>query len=394
MIALRDASTAQSDSKRLLPAREDLTSDPPPDLVHCWRQFVEGHSRSPVDLHPGVVEAMGRGHGQASVHIWTRRGGCDLDGLAVLMEKRLRPPSFRRLSWAPALRGLRLVGGQVLGVDDEPSLQGFLGRLETLMHSSSPQFDCVLFEDLETDSPLWRVLNRQRQSRLSRVYPLGETQTHWKLRFPDSPTEYWQQFSSKTRYNFRRAKRLLDHSWQVVQDEEDVEGFLCQAAEVSARSWQAKRIGIRIRNSEQESHLYRTLARLGALRSYLLHREGEPIAFAIGTQWNQRFVLEEIGYDTKYAKQSPGTVLMQCMLEDMLEQDTPKWMDFGFGDGDYKRLFGNCSTESGSLLLVSRRLWPTLATGVDRWCGSVKEKTRACLNAGGIGKRLRQLYRR
>jgi len=287
-----------------------------------------------------------------------------------------------------------LVGGRVLGVDDEPSLRGFHRRLETIVNSSTPRFDCVLFEYVETDSPLWRVLTRERRSRFSRIRPLGETQVHWKLQFPESPMEYWQQFSAKTRNTFRRKKRQLDHDVQVVRDVEDVEDFLCHAAEVSAQSWQAKRIGVRVRNSNQELHLYRTLARLGALRCYLLHSEGKPIAFLIGTQWKKRFVLEETGYDTSYAKQSPGNVLMLCMLEDMLQQDTPQWLDFGFGDADYKRLFGNCSTENGSLLMVSRRLWPALATGVDHWCGTVKERTRACLDVSGMGKRLRRVYRR
>lgn len=187
---------------------------------------------------------------------------------------------------------------------------------------------------------------------------------------------------------------MFDHQWEAVSDASQVEAFQADASAVSANSWQGKRLGLRVSREDSLLRQFRNLANLQALRCYLLRSQDEPVAFAIGTQWNGRFMLEEIGYDTRYASSSPGTVLLLNMLEDMFQRDTPELVDFGFGDGAYKQLFGNESSQSGTLLVVSRRVWPTLAIGLNRIGTRLERAARVALRFGGLTKRIQRTYRR
>src|SRR5439155_10462813 len=133
---------------------------------------------------------------------------------------------------------------------------------------------------------------------------------------------------------------------------------------------------------------YEFLASQGALRAYVLEQNERPLAFEVGVQWKGCFVLEETAYDSAYAPQSPGTVLLFRILQDLVARDTPRLVDFGFGDGEYNRLFANQQTVSGSVLLLPRRLRPMLAVWVERFRRSMSRGFRAASSGLRISSRL------
>ena len=286
---------------------------------------------------------------------------------------------------------MRLVGRHVAGGNRNDSYDGFVSELSDYLASNSPARDAILIEDLETDHPLWQALVANDDLR---VLAIGTPQPRWRLQLADSAEAYWSSFSSKRRYNFRRMQRLLAHTWKVIEETADVESFLSDAVAISEQSWQGKRLGTRVRNDDATIAQFRRLAELGALRCYLMHSDGVPAAFAIGTQWQGTYQLEEIGFDPRFADLSPGTVLMLEMLDDLHSRRRAACLDFGFGDGAYKRQFGNHETASGSLLVVSRRARPSaLASlhGLGRW---LESNARRIAEHAGIKPLLRRLYRR
>jgi CelD/BcsL family acetyltransferase involved in cellulose biosynthesis len=364
-----------------------------PDLVAKWCKLAERAPSSLVEMHPQIV-LLGAGADTNSprgllLHASDQAG--ELTSLAVLMEKDVALPLLPGLAWRPSLRGLRLVGSRLLQTDSDVELADFAASFQQLLSGPGARYACLLLEDVPVDSPWWEIFRSNRRlRRIEHVAP----QPRWFLRFPGSAEAYWKGFSSKTRYNFRRQKRLFDHQWQAVTKPAQVASFLSDATAVSSRSWQGKRLGLRVRSDFDRLLFFSRLAELGALRCYLLRSQGEPVAFAIGTQWHGRFILEEIGYDTRYANYSPGTVLWLNILEDMFQRNTPELVDFGFGDGAYKQLFGNQSSQSGTLLVVSRRFGPSLKMGLSRMAAWTGGAARSTLRRSGLADWFRRRYRR
>src|SRR5262249_35857972 len=94
----------------------------------------------------------------------------------------------------------------------------------------------------------------------------------------------------------------------------------------------------------------------GLLRSYVLTAGTQPCAFVLGYQGRETFHHVQIGYDPSFAGYSPGSVLHYLLFEDLILHRPPRWVSFGYGDSEYKRMFGNVHFEEAIVLLVNRRL--------------------------------------
>jgi len=43
------------------------------------------------------------------------------------------------------------------------------------------------------------------------------------------------------------------------------------------------------------------------------------------------YIYEQVGYDQRFARHSPGTILLYRLIRHLYEVDTPRWVDFGEG---------------------------------------------------------------
>src|SRR5262249_35693921 len=144
----------------------------------------------------------------------------------------------------------------------------------------------------------------------------------------------------------------------------------------------------------EERTFWEAIASQGAMRSYILEHEGCPLAFMLASQWKKRFVPEEIGYDPSYAAFAPGTVLYYRLLEDLIAHDTPELLDLGFGDNEYKRVFGNEQTMSTPVILATRGWRNRLVGGLGEVRSRLGRPLRACLQRMGLTSTIRRLFRR
>jgi Acetyltransferase (GNAT) domain len=360
-----------------------------------WLDLVMQGPASSIYLHPGLVVAAASErvapliyvHGIGS-HAGTAQPAC----LAALAPKTRRVRFVPGLPLGLSLHGRRLIGNQLLGNDGKASAEAFVRALARRLSADSG-CEFVLFEDIEVQSPLWQALQKEAaRSDVAVIYP-DKPQPHWWLQFSQKPDEYWKKFCHRTRYNLRQRAKKLDHSLACFAARESVPELLEKAHHVSKRSWQGKRLGVRIRNTPEERSFYEFLASQGALRSYVLEQKGCPLAFEIAVQWNGYFVSEETGYDSAFSPYAPGTVLLFRILQDLIARDTPRLVDFGFGDGEHKRLFGNWQTASGSVFLIRRSFRPMLAMRIERLRRNLSRKLRAASKGLRIFLTLRRLYR-
>jgi hypothetical protein len=286
-------------------------------------------------------------------------------------------------------QGHRLLG-DLLGAGRPGIADDFLASLADLL--ARGESDVVLIEDLEERSAVWNAARRLAGAGRLSLHEPSPPQAHWFIDLPTPASDYWAQFNAKRRGNLKRAVKKLSHEIVRTTSAADVPAFVRDAEAVSRRSWQGKRLGLRV-HAGREAELS-ALARVGALRAYVLHHEGQPVSFLLGLQQGSRFVVDEIGYHADLAKDSPGTVLLCRVIDDLIAERTPRSVDFGAGDAAYKALFGNRQASSAPLMLVARRAMPQLALGMARMAWRVDRGARDLLRRSGLYERVRRAYRR
>lgn len=365
-----------------------------PARMYDWRKAAFSKEGFALEAHPDIVlsenEALdGDKYFTCS---WIRSHG-QSEATLLLKKKSIRLPLLFGRTCLPDLRGLRVIGNQFLGsIDCLKQDEINIGIAELLQQQEFP-CDAILLEALHFESPLYSSLIANNPSDLFEVIQLGKSQRHHRLQLPIDEEKYWSKFSPKTRYNFRRMCKRLPHDIEFIESPSHVCTFLQDANEISQKSWQFKHLGTRIQHNSKTQTYFESIARLGALRCYLLKHDGSPIAFVIGTQWQGHFQVEEMGYDNGFAKSSPGTVLFIRLLKDLFKRNRPSYINFGFGDGKYKQLFGNESSHSVNLLLCSKKLKVRLATNLYQWNSRIESNVRKTLQRTGLTEKLRQLYR-
>ncbi|GAB4526608.1 MAG: hypothetical protein Tsb0020_44320 [Haliangiales bacterium] len=355
-----------------------------------WIELMERSPERSLELHPELVGLSQQAALPPLVYA-DRKGGA-LHTLGVLDGKAMSALSPPQLSWLGRLQGYRLAGHELAGALDRESADRFVSAVIDQLGGQLGDF--VFFEDIDVGTPLWdAVMARRAEPRVIFDVPHAP-QPHWRIRFPKKPADYWSSMSRKSRYNSRRAARQFEHEIERYTAPEQIADFLARAEHISERSWQGRRLGIRMKRDARHQARLGAIAALGALRCYVLTHQQAPVAFVFGWQWNGRYEYEEIGYDSAFIEQSPGRVLLFRILEDLIADDCPRVLDFGCGDAVYKRIFGNDEGESGALLLAANHLRGKLWANI-RWARKrVDQDARALLRRAGLYEHARRLYRR
>lgn len=210
--------------------------------------------------------------------------------------------------------------------------------------------------------------------------------------------EYMARFSGKTRSTLRRkARKLADEAGGYTVSEHrtpaEIEAFLTAALPLSARTYQARLLDAGLPDSRAARRTMLEAAENDAMRAFLLHAEGQPVAYLSLPVVGQTLVYAHLGYDPAWARLSPGTVLQMDALERLFGEGRYRWFDFTEGDGAHKEMFGTGHAACSSLVLLE----PTIANrtllgaraGFD---ASVAQAKALATRSGALG-RLRALLR-
>ncbi|MEI7894955.1 MAG: GNAT family N-acetyltransferase, partial [Myxococcales bacterium] len=230
-------------------------------------------------------------------------------------------------------------------------------------------------------------------------YSPTEPSKRWRTRIPASFAAYEASLGKKRRYQFRTAGRKLDEAVgepvliERVTKPAEMGAFLKSVERISALSWQGRRLGQVLEVESTGARKLKELAERGWFRGYLLRAEGEAIAFVIGFQSDKRYVYEKIGYDPAWGEHSPGNVLLYRLIEDLCSFEPPEWLDFGFGESQYKRVFGNDWYEEQNVYLIRRSLYTGMARATQRVFRATSDEARRVLDRLGLRERVRRILR-
>jgi CelD/BcsL family acetyltransferase involved in cellulose biosynthesis len=297
-----------------------------------------------------LVAAIYDGHGARVGLVPIRRHHVDLDfviGARVLGRSRL--DSFL-----------------VLGA--EPLLPPEPAAYECLLAALSPELGrdhCINFPMLARDTfcrrflDQWLTAHRDFFVYAPAIPGAGETHS---LRLDVAFDKYLAaQFNSKQRNNIKRRVKLLQERLGPLhlagcRAPDEVAAFLAASRPVSEASWQYATVGPHFEADVRWEDKLQDLARRGVLRSYVLFAGERACAFVLGYQHSGVFYHVKTGYDRSLAKLAPGIVLLYLLIEELARDPLPVEINFGFGDADYKREFGNVHAHSDELLLLPRTL--------------------------------------
>ncbi len=372
-----------------------LTADLAPQLVSDWQTLFGRDAEAYALQHPHFVRTECRSLTASRLDplLLAYRRDEELLGAAILVPKAIRTSKAGGIGPGWTLNGYRLAGSRFLSAESGPDVESRLFDA-ALAAVDTGHADFLLIEDLDQASTLWSRVGSELPRGWSLFAPNGY-QARLRIQVPADGTDYWsQQFSSKTRSTFRRKmKKFGTTRLERISRADQVSAFLTQAHEISLQTWQSRHLGLRIRNDDGERAALTALADSSLLRSYLWYSNDEPAAFCVGNQAHGVFHYEEVGYATKFARFSPGQMLVVQMIEDLLAYDRPQTFDFGGGDADYKRMFANQTSTSGTVWVTPPSLKARASLGWIHLCRGLKQTARRAVSQLGLATRVRQWIR-
>lgn len=255
--------------------------------------------------------------------------------------------------YRPTVRSITLVHGGIAGVDSEATAQGLVRELRRALGRG--EADVVLLPALRTDHPLYAAANAGTTGFLRER---SGASTHRRLCLPASLDEFLATKSGKTRESVRRyAKRFRKEygdrlAVELLRRPEDAERLFSDLDAVAEKTYQR---GLGVAFADTEEHRSLTLLGLdrGWFRAYVLYLDGAPIAFWPGYAYGGTFFIGTPGYDPAYAHHRVGQFLQAEMTEALCRDEEIEYLDYGFGDSEYKRRFGNESWEEADILLFA-----------------------------------------
>lgn len=234
------------------------------------------------------------------------------------------------------------------------------------LESIDTHFDLIKIDALDNSSPFGHFFlesknHRYRSFQLKSTSPKKEQ--IWRHIFADSYEKWLATLGYSAR---RRIKRGIQNLYKqypdkvellVVTRDVDVPKFLDLLDDIYPKTWQAKTFGFAKRNNKKDVIFYKYIADQGWLRSYMLLIDSRPASFFIGTQYNDIFEGQEIGYDNKFSSIGVGSVLMDIIINDLYINNKPSILNFGFGENIYKQILSNSSSEATEAYIIKQNIW-------------------------------------
>jgi CelD/BcsL family acetyltransferase involved in cellulose biosynthesis len=331
-----------------------------PALVAEWEHLAKAHDHVNALFSSPTWVAHLAATTDTPLHVISIRSASgELIGIVPF---RIRGYTLRFAVAARTLFRRKMAAAEILGsVPLLPEDPAYYGSVMTQILSEPFNCCAIYLDSVPCDGMLWKYLHDDQFLPRNCFWHMIEDPRPWHL-VELAPTfdQYLQSMSAKARANIRREIRQFsqlangDARTVRVTDSTQVKWFLECAAAISHRSWQHRVIGERVSCSDAAIRSFEDLAARGILRSYVLQAGEIPYAFAVGYQYSGLYHYVEIGFDERYSKVSPGKVLLSLILEDLHGYNRPRILNFGTGDGAYKRRFGNMERSDVSCLIMRK----------------------------------------
>lgn len=301
----------------------------------------------------------------------------------------------------PQIRILKIIDNNFIFSKDA-DLDGCIKTAIEAIKSIDSHFDLIKIESLEKSSPLGDFFfkaasHSYKHFQLKTTSPKNEQ--IWRHVFEDSYEKWLSTLGYSTRRSIKRGIQNLHKQYPdqvkllVARHNKDIPKFLDLLDVLYPKTWQAKTFGFSKRNNKQDISFYQYIADQGWLRSYMLLIDSRPVAFFIGTQYNDIFEGQEIGYDKEFSSIGVGSILNNIIINDLYNNNKPSILNFGFGENVYKQILCNNSSDATEAYIIQSNIWRHLVK-LQILLSSIENRTRSILIRYRIDTILRKILKR
>ena len=362
-------------------------------LRAVWDGFERDVVNADIDYHLLLVDKSPGAQGH-HVLLLERDGAPSTLVVGRIEETRLPVRLGYKTVSRPRVRVLTVSYGGVLGRDDDVAAGAVVE--EILASLGRGEADVARLRNLKVGSPLHRAA-RSTPGRLSRD-ALARPTRHWRARLDGSYDDYVGRRSSKTRANLRRYARKFEAAFpdaielRSFRDPADLDRLLEDTRAVYEGTYH-RALGVGFSDSGVERELTTLALARGWFRGFVLYVDGKPCAFWHGIRYGRVFSTGPTGYDPAFGTHRVGTYVLARMVEELSREQELDWIDFGFGDAEYKQHFGDDSWLEEDVFVWARRPRPMRLNATRTALLAADRAARSLLGRRQLLARARRLWR-
>ncbi len=260
---------------------------------------------------------------------------------------------------SPTVRALTVTYGGLMGRVDETSAPGLMDAVRDSLEPG--EVDVIRFRMLRVGSPVQRAATGAAP--FLRREHFSAQMAHWRAEVTDSLDGYLARRSRRRRETVRRYSRRLEQTYgdavrvEIFRRSDQIDRLFADSALVHRETYQHV-LGVGFSEERVQRALTELAMDRGWFRGYVLYLNDAPAAFWHGYAYAGVFGIGATGFAPAHADARPGTYLLMRAVEDLAADDSVNTLDFGFGDAEYKRHFGDERWLEEDVLLVEPRLRP------------------------------------
>lgn len=280
-----------------------------------------------------------------------------------------------------------------------------LAELLTRLAGHLPPRGVVFLQGVRETEPLRAAVDDPSVRGAYHVREHGAPYQRCRIALTGSYDDYLASLGRRSRNDLKRLVRNFSREFeastevQVITTPAELEQALPDLASLSAKTYQARLLGLGVSRGNVLERQLRYGAKLGMARLDLLRVAGKAISFQIAYIHRDTLYATHGGYDPEWVQWSPGIVHHAFILEDLCRTSPDlRLFDFMYGEGLYKtRLSNTFHTESHFYLFPRTRrgrfTWLALEASdrISQRAGALLAKVRG---KGTLKKLVRRLAER
>jgi CelD/BcsL family acetyltransferase involved in cellulose biosynthesis len=292
----------------------------------------------------------------------------------------------------PSLQCITVTYGGFLGVIDNEACRQILEQMLDVLRRGTA--DAVVFRQLRLDSHISHMAKTLPPELCrSRFHKIN---LHWRMSVPHSMDSFLMKLQPKTRSTLKRYSRRLEKTHKTVIEacasDRDLYRALSEASQISSRTYQNALYSGLVDDSPTRARLA-TVAKLGWLRLHVLSLENKPCAFQLGFKYGKTYFLQQMGFDPEMSRWRFVTHLFLKVLEELCIDPSVNNFDFGFGDAEYKRRYGDENWAEATVYMFAPRAYPVAVNTLHSLVGGISKGMLLLAKRAGLESGLKRKWR-